>query len=428
MVVLAVDPGRVGQHGQDVGAAVGRGGQSTGVVGRPGLVIAGPGQRPVVEGGVVAEGAGRYVAEHLAVEPVEDAQPPRLPVAGIGDPAHHGRAHLPAAADLLHPGQVLGGDDGQHPLLALGGHDLVGGHARLAPGHGRHVDVHAHAAAGRGLAGGTDQAGPAQVLDAHHQLGVEQLEARLDQPLLLVGVAHLHARPLGRLGLGVPAPEAGRGQHADPTDAVPTGRRPEQHGQVAHPGGRPEHQSLGGQHPHAQHVDQRVLGVAVVEGQLPADGGHPHRVAVARDAGHHPFDEPLLPGLGGVPEEQRVHHGDGSGPHGEDVPQDAAHPGGRPLVGLDGRGMVVALDPDGHGDAVAGIDDAGVLPRAHQHMGALGGQPLQVDPRRLVRAVLAPHDGEQGQLEVVRRAAEDGLHLVPLPVGEAEGPVQRLSG
>ena len=130
-------------------------------------------------------------------------------------------------------------------------------------------------------------------------------------------------------------------------------------------------------------------------------------------------------GLGRVAEEQRVHHGDRPGAHGEDVAEDAAHPGGRALVGLDGRRVVVGLDADGHGDAVADVDDPGVLARADQHVGALGGQPPQVDPRRLVGAVLAPHHGEQGQLEVVGRPAQDGLDLVPLVVGQPERPVQR---
>ena len=158
----------------------------------------------------------------------------------------------------------------------------------------------------------------------------------------------------------------------------------------------------------------------------PPIGGHAHRVAVAGDAGHHALDQPLLPGLGRVAEEEGVHDGDRAGAHGEDVPQDAAHPGGRPLVGLDGRGMVVGLDPDGHGDPVAGVDDPGVLPGPDQHVGSLGGQPPQVDPRRLVGAVLAPHHGEQGQFEVVGRPAEDAFHLVALGVGQPERTVQRL--
>ena len=219
---------------------------------------------------------------------------PGRAVGGLGDPAHHRGPDLPLGADLLHPGQVAGGHDGQHPLLALGRHDLVVGHARLAPGHGGDVDVHAHPAPGRRLAGGAGQAGAAQILDAHHQLGVEQLEARLDQALLLVGVAHLDAGPLGRLLRLVAAPEPGRGQHADPADPVASGGRAEQHGQVARTGRLAQHQPLRRQDPHAEHVDQRVLGVARVEGELAPDRRDPHRVAVARDAGHDALDQPLL--------------------------------------------------------------------------------------------------------------------------------------
>ena len=58
--------------------------------------------------------------------------------------------------------------------------------------------------------------------------------------------------------------------------------------------------------------------------------------------------------------------------------------------------------------------DPGVLARTDQHVGALGGEALQVDPRRLVRAVLAPHHREQGELEVVGGAPEEGLDLVAL--------------
>ena len=68
--------------------------------------------------------------------------------------------------------------------------------------------------------------------------------------------------------------------------------------------------------------------------------------------------------------------------------------------------MVVALDAQGHGDAVAGVDHARVLARADQHPRRLGRQPAQVEARRLVRAVLRPHDREHGQLEVVRGPAQ----------------------
>ncbi len=189
-----------------------------------------------------------------------------------------------------------------------------------------------------------------------------------------------------------------------------------------------EHQALGREHPEAQHVDQRILCVAGVEGELAADGRDPDGIAVAGDPGDDALDQPLLLRLGRVAEEQRVHDGDGPGTHGEDVAEDAAHAGGRPLVRLDGRRVVVGLDPDGHGDAVAGVDDPGVLARADQHVGGLRGQAPQVHPRRLVGAVLAPHDGEQRQLEVVGLPSEDADDLVALPVGQPEGAVQRHPG
>ena len=47
-------------------------------------------------------------------------------------------------------------------------------------------------------------------------------------------------------------------------------------------------------------------------------------------------------------------------------------PGRRALVRLDGGRVVVALDADGGGDAVAHVDHAGVLARADEHPWRLG--------------------------------------------------------
>ena len=105
------------------------------------------------------------------------------------------------------------------------------------------------------------------------------------------------------------------------------------------------------------------------------------------------------------------------------MPPDA---GRRTLVGLDRGGMVVALDAHGHRDAVAGVDHPGVLARADEHAGALGGQAAQVQPGRLVRAVLAPHHRVERELEVVGGPAEDLADGLELVVGQAERPVQRL--
>ena len=124
-------------------------------------------------------------------------------------------------------------------------------------------------------------------------------------------------------------------------------------------------------------------------------------------------------------EPQRIHHGDRASAHGEDVAEDAADAGRRALVRLDRRRVVVALDANGCRDAVADIHDAGVLARADEHAFPGRRQALEVDARRLVGAVLGPHDRIHRQLEVVRLAAEDAADVVELGVGEPERPVDR---
>ena len=120
-------------------------------------------------------------------------------------------------------------------------------------------------------------------------------------------------------------------------------------------------------------------------------------------------------------EAQRVETGDGARAHGEHVPQDAAHAGGRALVGLDEGRVVVALDLEHHGEAVADVHDAGVLARAVDDAGAFGGKLFQVLARALVAAVLRPHDREDAQLGEVRRASQKALDLGVLAVGQAVG-------
>ena len=99
----------------------------------------------------------------------------------------------------------------------------------LALGDARDVDVHADATLRRGLRRRAREAGRAEVLHADRELAVEQLEARLDQPLLLERVADLHRRAL-RLAAFF---EARRREHARAADAVAAGRRAEQHREVA---------------------------------------------------------------------------------------------------------------------------------------------------------------------------------------------------
>ncbi len=97
-----------------------------------------------------------------------------------------------------------------------------------------------------------------------------------------------------------------------------------------------------------------------------------------------------------------------------------------PWNGSTARRMVVRLDLERDRDAVAEVDHAGVLARPLQDALALRRQPPQQQRRVLVAAVLRPEHREDGELEVVRRPAEQLPDVVELPVGESERPVQRL--
>jgi hypothetical protein len=74
--------------------------------------------------------------------------------------------------------------------------------------------------------------------------------------------------------------EAGRGQHAHAADAVATGGRAQQHGQVALAGRLAEHEPVHRQQAQAEHVHEGVALVGLVEDHLAAHGGNAHGVAV----------------------------------------------------------------------------------------------------------------------------------------------------
>src|ERR1051326_2715939 len=151
--------------------------------------------------------------------------------------------------------------------------------------------------------------------------------------------------------------------------------------------------------------------VARLKEGLSADGGDAEAVSVVGDAGDHSGDDALVAGaVFGIVERaeaERVHHGDGAGAHGKNVAQNAADPGGGALEGLDKAGVIVGLDLEGDDIAAANIDDAGILARSLDDERAASGELFQVDARTLVRAVLAPHHGENAQFGVGGLAAED---------------------
>ena len=244
------------------------------------------------------------------------------------------------------------------------------------------------------------------------ELGLEDLQRALDQQLLHERVADLDAWPLRRTGVG----ERLRGQHRDAADAVAAGLRAIEDDLVAGSGRLRQVDLLVPHHADAERVDQRVADIAGVEDRLAADVGQPEAVAVATDAGDDPRHHAT--GVLGVEraEAQRVHHGDRTSAHREDVADDAADSGRGALIGLDVRRVVVRLDLERDGVPVTDVDDAGVLADAdHQVLAHLVGDVVaelaQMHLARLVGAVLAPHHRVHRQLRRRRPAAEDLVQL-----------------
>ena len=105
---------------------------------------------------------------------------------------------------------------------------------------------------------------------------------------------------------------------------------------------------------------------------------------------------------------QRVHAGDRAGAHGENVADNAADAGCRPLERLDRAWMVVRLDLERHAQPVAHVDHSGVLlPGGDDDLGRLRGERLEQRPGVFVGAMLTPHHGEDAQLGEVRLPAEN---------------------
>jgi hypothetical protein len=88
--------------------------------------------------------------------------------------------------------------------------------------------------------------------------------------------------------------------------------------------------------------------------------------------------------------------------------------------------MVVALDLEGNGEALAEVEHTGVLARPLQHALAGAGQAGEQRRRVLVAAVLRPEQREDRKLEVVRLAGKQVDDSIELLVREAELAVKLL--
>ncbi|MGX1156045.1 hypothetical protein RKD39_003623 [Streptomyces albogriseolus] len=352
------------------------------------------------------------------------AVPEDLQAVAVGHLADDGRDDVPLVADLEEAVDLVGLHDRAHALLRLAHEDLLGRERGVAQRDVVEGDAHAAGAVGGQLGRGAGQTGRAEVLNADDELLLERLQGALDEQLLLEGVADLHRGALRRLGVV----EGLRGEDGRAADAVAAGPGAVQDDLVARAGRLGEVDVLVPHDADGTGVDQRVALVAGVEDDLAADVGQAQAVAVAADAGDHAGQDALGVGVVGRAEAQRVHDRDRAGAHRDDVADDAADAGGRALVGLDVRRVVVRLDLEGDRVALADVHDARVLADADEQRVGLGGllaELAQMDLAALVRAVLGPHHGVHGELGAGRAAAEDLHHPLVLVLLQAQlGPGQ----
>ena len=268
---------------------------------------------------LVGQVGRRDRADELAVEV-------RPQLAGVRHLADRRAVELPARADLLDGRHVLGPDDRDHPLLALGDHDLP----RLQIGLPQRDPVERHVDSGssaRHLGERRGEAGGAEVLERLDEAALDELEARLDQLVAGERVADLHRGPLVRVLLA----ELLAREDAGAADPVAPCRRAVEEDDVARAGRARAEDPFGGEEADAHRVDQAVVRVGRVEDRVAADSRDADAVAIVGNAGHRALEMVVR-----LAEAEAVEQRDRPRTHRDDVAEDAADPGRGALERLDG--------------------------------------------------------------------------------------------
>ncbi len=150
-----------------------------------------------------------------------------------------------------------------------------------------------------------------------------------------------------------------------------------------------------------------VAVVARVKPDRAADRRNAEGISIAADAGDDAGDECARFRMLRIAEAKRVEAGDRPRAHGEDVAQNAADAGRGPLIGLDEGGVIVAFHLEDAGEAVADVDDAGVLAGPLNDPRRLRRQPAQMHFRGFVGAMLVPHRRDDAEFGEARIAADE---------------------
>ena len=260
--------------------------------------------------------------------------------------------------------------------------------------------------------------GGAEVLQRDQQVLIQQLQATFDQHLLAERVADLDVGPL-RLGF---FGELVRGE-GSPVYTVAPGLRAQQDDEVACTSSARTDEILYPDKSYAHSVDQWVTGVGPPELDLPSYRRHPDGVPVSPDATHYLPKVVAVALLIQRPEPQRIEQRHWPRAHRQDVADDPTHPRRRPLVRLHRRRMVVTLHLESQRPPVPHLDHPGILPRPLQDPLPLVREAAEEWARILVAAVLAPHHGEQRELQEIRRPSHQLQYAVVLEVREPQRTV-----
>src|SRR5450631_954503 len=286
----------------------------------------------------------------------------------------------------------------QHALLALAQHDLVGGHAGSALGNEVEFDIETDAATRAHFTGGAGEPGRAHILNADDCASAHRLQAGFQQQLLHERIADLDVGPL-LLGAFL---ELLAG-HGGAVDAVAPCLSSYIYNGVADAAGFSVEDFFAPHHAERESVDQGIAVVTALELGLAAQVGYAEAVAVGGDAADHTLSNGVILAdefVGRVvvlfsrdgSKAQRIHYSERARAHGENIAQNAAYTSGRTLKGFDVGRMIVRLNLECAGPAIAYINDAGVLARSLHDEGAPGGEPLEMNARGFIGAMLAPHN------------------------------------
>ena len=293
--------------------------------------------------------------------------------------------------------------------------------------HARQIDLDAEPAARRHLRARARQPRRAHILDRDHRAGAHRLEARLQQQLLHERVAHLHVGPLLLRFLA----EFRRRQQRRAVNPVAPRFRADVNHRIAHAARLREEKLLASRDPQRQRIHQRIIRIARLENHFAANRRDAKAVAVKSDPANHAVENPPVPRnlfAGSVsrgrsrvdrPESQRIEHRNRPRAHRENIAQDSADARRRALKRLDEARMVVRFDLEHRHEPVADVDHARIFARPLHHVRPARRQLLQVNARRFVRAVLAPHHAENAKLGEVRIAPENLLDACVFVGGEA---------